>query len=61
MPAVLGSRPSDIITTEEDDEMARMSDISNVTLGNRIAELSGGVQTSGVKKSPFLQRDVSWT
>jgi len=42
VPAILGSRPSDFIPSEDDDDdMARMSDISNVTLGNRIANLSG--------------------
>ena len=59
MPAIIGSRPSDIVTSDDDEEcMARMSDISNVTLGNNVAALSGAAQ-SGVKKSPFLQREVS--
>mmetsp|Transcript_7205 Transcript_7205/g.8650 ORF Transcript_7205/g.8650 Transcript_7205/m.8650 type:complete len:124 (+) Transcript_7205:1267-1638(+) len=37
--------------------MARMSDISNVTLGNQVAALTGNQANSAIKKSPFLLRE----
>ena len=58
VPAIIGSRPSDIVTSDDEESMARMSDISNVTLGNQVAALTGVQNNSGIKKSPFLLREV---
>ena len=55
-----GNRISETISDELLDTDARMSDMSNLTLGNQVAQL-GNVASplNAVQKSPFHQREVS--
>ena len=54
-----GNRISETISDELLDTDARMSDMSNLTLGNQVAQLNVASPLNAIRKSPFQQREVS--